>query len=173
MPSHYLHLILSYQRATQAGLEAQAAIAGERRPAFLLGAVAPDAVAVHGDKRRTHYAVHAGIVWGYRFSAFEQEFADYRERSVLHQYFYRGYKFHLLLDDAWMSECLASIVPCSAWSLEDWQGVLTDELSTTTRCRSSMPFTAHLLAPLCYKMLTLVLHGRTWISSPSLLSGTH
>ena len=106
MPSPYLHLILSYQRTTETGLEAQAAIAGERCPAFLLGAVAPDAVAVHGDKRRTHYAVHAGIVWGYRFLVFEQEFADYRERSVLHQYFYRGYKFHLLLDDAWMRECL-------------------------------------------------------------------
>jgi hypothetical protein len=100
MPSHHLHLILSYQRATETG------IADERCSAFLLGAVAPDAVTVHRDKLRTHYAVHVGITWGYRFPAFEREFAGYRERSVLHQYFYLGYKYHLFLDDAWMRECL-------------------------------------------------------------------
>jgi len=100
MPSYYLHLMLSYQRAAEAG------IAEAHCPAFLLGAVAPDAVVVHRDKLRTHYTVYAGITWGYRFSAFEREFAGYREQSALHQYFYRGYKYHLFLDDAWMRECL-------------------------------------------------------------------
>jgi len=100
MPSHYLHLVLSYQGA------AEADIAEEHRSAFILGAVAPDAVTVHQDKLRTHYTVYAGMTWGYRFSAFEREFAGYREQSVLHQYFYRGYKVHLRLDDAWMRECL-------------------------------------------------------------------
>jgi hypothetical protein len=100
MPSHYLHLMLSYQKAVEAGT------AEEYRPAFLLGAVAPDAVAAHRDKRRTHYTIYAIITWLYRFTAFEQEFADYRARSALHQYFYRGYKYHLLLDDAWVRECL-------------------------------------------------------------------
>ena len=104
MPSHYLHLILSYRRVTETD------ISGEQRSAFLLGAVAPDAVAVHRDKRRTHYAVHAGITWGFRLPAFEQEFAGYRERSVLHQCFYRGYKYHLLLDDAWMRGCLHRVM---------------------------------------------------------------
>ncbi len=99
MPSHYLHLILSYQRAAETG------IADERCSAFLLGAVAPDAVAVHRDKRRTHYAVHVGVTWGFRFPAFERGFVDYRERSILHRYFYLGYKYHLLLDDAWLREC--------------------------------------------------------------------
>jgi hypothetical protein len=100
MPSCYLHVVLSYQGA------ADADIAEEHRSAFLLGAIAPDAVTVQRDKLRTHYTIYAGMTWGYRFSAFEQEFAGYREQSVLHQYFYRGYKYHLLLDDAWMRECL-------------------------------------------------------------------
>lgn len=100
MPSYYLHLVLSYQGA------AEADIAEEHRSAFLLGAVAPDAVTAQRDKLRTHYTIYAGMTWGYRFPAFEREFAGYREQSVLHQYFYRGYKYHLLLDDAWMRECL-------------------------------------------------------------------
>jgi len=100
MPSHYLHLMLSYQRVADAG------IAEEYRPAFLLGAVAPDAVTMHRDKLRTHYTVYTGVTWLYRFHVFEREFAGYRGQSVLHQHFYRGYKYHLLLDEAWVRECL-------------------------------------------------------------------
>ena len=47
--------------------------------------MAPDLVAVHREKRGTHYTVHLGITWEYRFRAFERAFAGFRERSPSHQ----------------------------------------------------------------------------------------
>jgi hypothetical protein len=94
-----LHLIQSYPRVAQAG------IADACCSAFLLGTVAPDAVAVHRDKHRTHYTIHAGLTWGYRFWGFEREFASYRTCSNLHEWFYRGYRYHLFVDDAWLRAC--------------------------------------------------------------------
>jgi len=100
MASHYLHLILSHQTLANTHL------ADECRSAFLLGAIAPDAVTDRQDKVRTHFAIRVGTTWAYRFRAFERAFAGYRARSALHQRFYRGYRYHLILDDAWMRECL-------------------------------------------------------------------
>jgi hypothetical protein len=97
MASFYMHLVLSYQYI--------AAVGDEQRSAFILGAIAPDMVPVHRDKLRTHYSIYVGITWAYRYRAFERAFARYRQRSLLHLWFYRGYKYHLRLDDAWMRAC--------------------------------------------------------------------
>jgi len=71
----------------------------------MLGALAPDMVASHREKRHTHYSVHAGITWGYRFRAFERAFAGYGHRSPVHRWFRDGYRHHLRLDDLWMRTC--------------------------------------------------------------------
>ena len=92
-----MHLVLSYPHI--------AVVADAQRSAFMLGAIAPDVVSVHRDKPRTHYSIHVGITWAYRYRAFERAFARYRQCSPLHLWFYRGYKHHLRLDDAWMRAC--------------------------------------------------------------------
>ena len=99
MASRYLHLVLSYRRAVEAG------VLEVHRPAFLLGAVAPDLVAVYREKQRTHYTVHLGTTWEYRFRASERAFASFWECSPSHWWLYQGYRHHLLLDSAWLTTC--------------------------------------------------------------------
>jgi hypothetical protein len=99
MASHVLHLSFAFR------VLGEGTIPEVHRSAFMLGALAPDMVASHREKRHTHYSVHAGITWGYRFRAFERAFASYGERSPVHRWFRDGYRYHLRLDDLWMRTC--------------------------------------------------------------------
>ncbi len=100
MPSHYMHAVLANQQISPYN------VSNENAAAFLLGAVAPDAVPFGLPKRTTHYNIHFGLTWAYRFGKFESEFAEYRQQSELHKWFYRGYKYHLQLDYLWVKACL-------------------------------------------------------------------
>lgn len=97
--SYFLHLVLAYRRAQLDALD------GERASAFVLGAIAPDAAVDAREKRGTHYSVHAGVTWGYRFRAFDREYASFRRRSPLHAAVYCGYRHHLRVDEAWLRCC--------------------------------------------------------------------
>jgi hypothetical protein len=100
MPTHYLHAVLANKQISQCN------ISNENKSAFLLGAIAPDAVPFGLPKRTTHYNIHFGLTWVYRFGKFEREFAKYRRQSEAHKWFYRGYKYHLQLDHIWVKTCL-------------------------------------------------------------------
>ena len=99
MASHVLHLFFAFRMVSEE------AMPEAHRSAFMLGALAPDMVASHREKQRTHYSVHAGITWGYRFRAFERAFADRGVESPAHRWFRDGYRHHLRLDDLWMRTC--------------------------------------------------------------------
>ena len=99
MASHVLHLFFAFRALSED------AITEAQRPAFMLGALAPDMVASHREKRRTHYSVHVGITWGYRFRSFERAFLDYGDRSIAYRWFRDGYRHHLRMDDLWMRTC--------------------------------------------------------------------
>lgn len=109
MASHVLHLAFAFC------VVSADTIPESQRSAFMLGALAPDMVASHREKRDTHYSVHAGITWGYRFRAFERAFARFGDRSPVHRWFRDGYRHHLRLDDLWMRTCghraLARMMP--------------------------------------------------------------
>ncbi len=110
MPTHYLHTHLAYEKIFKESLRK------EEELAFLLGAIAPDAVPFGQTKRRSHYNFHYGITWFYRFNAFETEFADYQQQSPLHHWFYLGYRYHLRLDWVWVKCCLNPAMIRLGWN---------------------------------------------------------
>ena len=100
MPTYYLPAVLGYQEISKH------AVTSAQRSAFILGTIAPDAVPFGETKRRSHYNLHIGLTIGYRMDAFEREFASYRRQSNSHLWFYKGYKYHLNLDQIWFKTCL-------------------------------------------------------------------
>ena len=100
MPTYYLHAVLGYREISKH------IVTTAPRSAFILGTIAPDAVPFGETKRRSHYNLHIGLTIGYRMDAFEREFASYRRQSDSHLWFYKGYKYHLNLDQIWFKTCL-------------------------------------------------------------------
>jgi hypothetical protein len=95
MPTTYLHLALAHSAVKDVTL------ADDCRSAFLLGSLAPDANRCKQDKIDSHYSIHIGITWGHRIHAFERDFLHNQGRTEARHWLYRGYRYHLSLDEAW------------------------------------------------------------------------